>query len=58
MKNMKKEEYLQRPTKGVTHKDFDTEDVRVLKRLMATKKLTEMQRHALLRVMSMWYNLE
>ena len=55
---MTKEQYLQRPTSGVTHKDFDREDIRILKRLIATKKLTEPQRNAILRAISMWHNLE
>ena len=55
---MKREEYLKRPTSGVTCRDFDTEDIKVLKRLLATRKLTDMQRNAVLRVISMWHNLD
>ena len=55
---MKKEKYLQRPTSGVTYRDFDTEDIKILKRLLITKKLTELQRHAILRAISMWNNLD
>ena len=55
---MTKEKYLQRPTCGVTYKDFDTEDIKILKRLIAAGKLTEVQRHAILRAISMWHNLD
>lgn len=55
---MTKEQYLQRPTVGVTYKDFDTKDIQILKRLTVTNKLTEVQRHALLRIISMWNNLD
>jgi hypothetical protein len=34
---MTKETYLQRPTSGVKYKDFDNEDIHILKRLLATK---------------------
>lgn len=55
---MTREKYLKRPTTGVTYKDFDTEDVKILKRLLTTQKLTEIQKHAILRAISMWHNLD
>lgn len=55
---MTREQYLQRPTSGVTASEFDFEDIKVLKRLIATSKLTDVQRHAILRAISMWHNLD
>ena len=55
---MTKEKYLQRPTTGVSAREFDTEDIKVLKRLLVTDKLTDVQRHAILRAISMWHNLD
>ena len=55
---MTKEQYLQRPTSGVRVRDFDFEDIKVLKRMLVTNKLTDVQRHAILRALSMWRNLE
>ena len=55
---MTRDKYLKRPTTGVTYKDFDTEDVKILKRLLTTQKLTEIQKHAILRAISMWHNLD
>ena len=55
---MNKEKYLQLPTTGVTYRDLGAEELFILKDLAKTKKLTNVQRHALLRVISMWCNLD
>lgn len=55
---MNKEKYLQKPTTGVTYRDFGADDIFILDDLVKTKKLTNIQRHALLRVISMWHNLD
>jgi hypothetical protein len=55
---MNKEKYLQTPTSGVTYRDVGFEDIDVLEKLIKTNKLTDVQRHALIRIVSMWYNLD
>jgi hypothetical protein len=55
---MTKEDYLKLPTTKVTYKDITVEDIKILKRLIAAKKLTDRQQHALRRIISMFYNLE
>lgn len=55
---MNKEKYLQKPTTGVTYRDFGVEDINILEGLAKTKKLTDVQRHAILRVISLWHNLD
>lgn len=54
---MNKEKYLQKPTIGVTCRDFGTDDIDILEKLAATNKLTDVQRHAILRAISLWRNL-
>lgn len=54
----KKEKYLQLPTTGVTYRDLGADEIFVLKDLAKMKKLTDVQRHALLRIISMWCNLD
>ncbi len=55
---MDKEKYLQKPTTGVTYSDFGVEDINILEKLAATNKLTDVQRHAVLRAISLWRNLD
>ena len=55
---MNKEKYLKKPTKNVTYLDFGFEDIKILERLAKTKKITEIQRHAILRAISLWRNLD
>ena len=55
---MNKEKYLQKPTTGVTYRDFGAEDIDVLEGLAKTQKLTDVQRHAILRAISLWMNLD
>lgn len=55
---MNKEKYLQKPTKFVTCNDFGVEDIVILKKLAKTKKVTEVQRHAILLAISLWKNLD
>lgn len=55
---MNKDKYLQKPTTGVTYRDFDVDDIWILEDLSKTKKITDVQRHALLRVISLWHNLD
>jgi hypothetical protein len=54
----KREKYLQLPTTGVTYGDVRVEDILILEDLAETKKLTDVQRHAILRIISMWHNLD
>lgn len=55
---MDKEKYLQKPVTGVTYRDFGFEDIDILEKLATTSKLTDVQRHAVLRAISLWYNLD
>lgn len=55
---MNKEKYLQTPTVGVMYGDIGFEDIDILEKLANTKKVTDVQRHALLRIISMWKNLD
>ena len=55
---MNKYKYLQKPTTGVTYNDLGAEDIFILEDLAETKKLTDIQCHALLRIISMWKNLD
>lgn len=55
---MNKDKYLQKPTTGVTYLDFTVEDVNILEDLSTKENLTDVQRHALLRVISLWKNLD
>lgn len=55
---MNKEKYLRTPTANITYRDIGFEDIDVLEKLVKTKKLTDTQRHALIRIISMWYSLD
>lgn len=55
---MNKDKYLQKPTTGVTYRDFCVEDINILEKLAETRKLTDVQRHAVLRAISLWRNLD
>lgn len=54
----KESEYLKEPTTGVTYSDFRVEEAFTLEDLAEDKKLTAVERHALLRILSMWRNLD
>lgn len=51
-----KEDYLNRPTKGVTCLDIDIKDTEILNRLLNSNKLTDRQKVALQRLLSAHYN--
>lgn len=55
---MNKEKYLQKPTTGVVYSDISFDDIDILQKLVKTNKLTDVQRHAILRMISMWRNLD
>lgn len=51
------DKYTDRKTKFVMASDIDVIDLTILEHLLKTKKLTEVQKVALQRMISAWYSL-